>query len=381
MPFSLPLLTLLLLATNLRSPITAIGPLYPTLTQALHTSVANIGLLASIPLFIFALFSPVAVSLSARYGLKQSLSLALIAISMGLCLRVIPFLPMLYLGTLIGAIGIAIANVLLPSWLKQNFAVEQLGSITALYAMTMGVSASLFTAITVPIAHLGNWQLALLSPLPLTVVSWLLWRQLNQPKNSSIAPVHSSHHSLYRRPLAWAITAFMGFNSLTFYVIVNWLPAMLTNVGFSDSQAGLLDGVMQLVSAFVGIVLAVMLRRYSPKWLAVIHSLGQIIAVLGLIYQPQWALLWCILLGYFSGAVFIMALTFMSVYAKDAQESARLSAMAQTLGYLLACIGPSLAGWVYQLNDSWQPVQWGYIGAVILMACCGYLVGIIPHKK
>ncbi|MFM2476285.1 MFS transporter [Celerinatantimonas sp. MCCC 1A17872] len=373
MRFSYPLLTLLLLAANLRTPITAIGPLYSHLAKVLNVSSASIGLVASIPLLIFALFSPFAAKLADKIGLKNALSWALLAIIFGLLIRISGSLSCLYIGTLVCAIGIAIANVLLPSWVKENFNRNQLGTITALYAMMMGITGSIFTALAVPLEQWGNWQIALLSPAIVAIIALLAWLPAPTPQQP-VKVTKRSPSKLWRSKLAWAVTIYMALNSLSFYIIVNWLPAMLHASGYSHSQAGFLDGIMQLVSALVGLTMAIMLKRYSLKSLAVSHSLLQIVAIGGLIFYPQWALLWCAMIGYLSGGVFIIALTFMSVCSHDSQEAAQLSAMAQTFGYLVACFGPTLAGWTHQLSGSWLSVQLGYIVIMLLLALSGYWV-------
>lgn len=373
MRLSYPFLTLLLLAANLRTPITAIGPLYSHLAKVLHASTASIGLVASIPLLIFALFSPLAAKLAQRIGLKNALSWALLVIIFGLLVRVSGSLSSLYIGTLVCAIGIAIANVLLPSWVKENFNRNQLGTVTALYAMMMGVAGSIFTALAVPLEQWGNWQVALLSPAIIAIIALLVWLPAPTPKQS-VKITKRSSSKLWRSKLAWAVTIYMALNSLSFYVIVNWLPAMLSASGYSHSQAGFLDGVMQLISALVGLTMAIMLKRYSLKSLTVSHALLQIVAIGGLIFYPQWALLWCAMIGYSAGGVFIIALTFMSVCSHDSQEATQLSAMAQTFGYLVACIGPTIAGWAHQLSGNWLSVQIGYIIITILLAYSGYWV-------
>lgn len=38
--------------------------------------------------------------------------------------------------------------------------------------------------------------------------------------------------------LAWAVTAFMGLQSLGFYVVVTWLPQVLQDNGVSPAEAG-----------------------------------------------------------------------------------------------------------------------------------------------
>ena len=43
---------------------------------------------------------------------------------------------------------------------------------------------------------------------------------------------------IWRSALAWQVTLFLGINSLVYYVIVGWLPAILQDMGYSEAQAG-----------------------------------------------------------------------------------------------------------------------------------------------
>ncbi|NYY78467.1 hypothetical protein DMI69_18200 [Escherichia coli] len=42
---------------------------------------------------------------------------------------------------------------------------------------------------------------------------------------------------------------FLGINSLVYYVIIGWLPAILISHGYSEAQAGSLHGLLQLYSS------------------------------------------------------------------------------------------------------------------------------------
>src|SRR5699024_7038725 len=48
-----------------------------------------------------------------------------------------------------------------------------------------------------------------------------------------------------------------------------------------------------------------------------------------------------------------LALTFLSIRAKNAQDAADLSGMAQSVGYVLAATGPILIGSIYDMTDGW----------------------------
>ena len=72
---------ILLIAANLRAPITGVAPVLAMIQAGLDLGTAQAGLLTTLPLLAFALLSPVAPLLARRIGLEWALfaALALIA--------------------------------------------------------------------------------------------------------------------------------------------------------------------------------------------------------------------------------------------------------------------------------------------------------------
>ena len=60
------------------------------------------------------------------------------------------------------------------------------------------------------------------------------------------------------------------------------------------------------------------------------------------------------LMGVACGNAFGLAMMFFSLRTIETSHAARLSGMAQSLGYLLAAVGPVLFGIVYELFHSWS---------------------------
>ena len=75
---------------------------------------------------------------------------------------------------------------------------------------------------------------------------------------------------------------------------------------------------------------------------------------LGLLFAAETATaLWVVLLGLGQGACFSLALTFFALRAPDSEHAAALSGMAQSVGYLLAAVGPFLFGLLRDATHSW----------------------------
>src|SRR5690625_7942642 len=65
--------------------------------------------------------SPLVQRISMKYTNETTLIGGMVLLVIGLIVRSIPFVPLLFIGTILIGIGIAIANVLLPGVIKERF--------------------------------------------------------------------------------------------------------------------------------------------------------------------------------------------------------------------------------------------------------------------
>ncbi|MTI15986.1 MFS transporter [Rhodobacteraceae bacterium RKSG542] len=361
------------IALNLRAPLAAIGPLLGFIQSDLGLTATQAGLLTTFPLITFAIFSPVATALALKYGLEVSLKVALAFILAGTVLRTTGSQTALFTGTLIIGAGIAIANVLLPSIVKRDFP-HKYGEMTSLYALVMGAGSFIIACIAVPLVDVAKenavtvvpqwaFPLALMAVIPLAAM--LLW--LPQLKNRNAAAQNqngrTSKRKLLRSPAAWLITLYLAINSLITYVMFSWLPTIVVDAGFTPEQAGYVHGAMQLATAVPGIVMIPLMSRFQDKRpLAFCLCSLNLISLLGLMLLPSFAFFWALTFGFGIGAVFILGLSLFGIRTAHPQEAAALSGLSQFIGYLLAAVGPTLIGLLYQSSGSWT---------LPLSVCCG----------
>jgi len=183
-------------------------------------------------------------------------------------------------------------------------------------------------------------------------------------------------------PLAWQVTLFMGLNAMPFYVAVGWLPAILTDSGLSSAQAGEVHGILQLTTAIPGLILAATLRRLNDQKLATAGvSLLTAVSFIGILYLPNLAMLWAALLGFGSGASMMLGLTFIGLRTKNAGDAAALSGMAQSVGYLMAAMGPLLLGKVQELSGGWTGPLLMTAAIAVAGACTGMAAGRNAHLE
>lgn len=374
---ALLLASLLLIAMNFRGPITGVAPVLPDLQAAFGLSPARAGLLTTLPLLAFGIVSPFAATVARRFGLERSLFASLVLVAVGVLLRSAGTVACLFAGTVVIGTGIAIGNVLLPSLVKRDFP-DRVPTITGACALTMGIAAGGVSAVAVPLAAALGWQLALGASVLLPLLAGAAWSAQLSSRTAPAAGTPGAPHGgpVWRSPLAWQVTVFIGSNSLLFYVLIAWLPTILAQAGLSPTMAGSLHGAMQLAAAVPGLFLGpVIARMKDQKAIAAGLSLLVGAGLVGFIAWPGAAMLWATLVGFASGGAFLLALIYMGLRTGSPQQAAALSGMAQCVGYLLAAGGPTLAGLLHDALDSWDAVLGAGAVLSLVMATCGVLAG------
>ncbi|EBL8793928.1 MFS transporter [Salmonella enterica] len=369
---------ILMIATTLRVTFTGAAPLLETIRSDYGLSTAQTGLLTTLPLLAFALVSPLAAGIARRFGMERSLFAAMLLICAGIALRSLPSATLLFAGTAIIGCGIALGNVLLPGLIKRDFS-QHVAKLTGAYSLTMGAAAALGSALVVPLAlHGFGWRGALLMLMLFPLLAFLIWLpQWRTTRSANLSSSRALHErGIWRSPLAWQVTLFLGLNSLIYYVIIGWLPTILISHGYSEAQAGSLHGLLQLATAAPGLAIPLILHRLNDqRWIAALVSLLCAVGAAGLWFVPGQAIIWTLLFGFGSGATMILGLTFIGLRASSAHQAAALSGMAQSVGYLLAACGPPVMGKLHDASGSWYLPLSGVTVLAIIMAIFGLYAG------
>lgn len=369
---------ILMIATTLRVTFTGAAPLLETIRTDYGLSTAQTGLLTTLPLLAFALISPLAAGIARRFGMERSLFAAMLLICAGIALRSLPSAALLFAGTAIIGCGIALGNVLLPGLIKRDFS-QHVARLTGAYSLTMGAAAALGSALVVPLAlHGFGWRSALLMLMLFPLLAFLIWLpQWRTTRSANLSSSRALHErGIWRSPLAWQVTLFLGLNSLIYYVIIGWLPTILISHGYSEAQAGSLHGLLQLATEAPGLAIPLILHRFNDqRWIAALVSLLCAVGAAGLWFVPGQAIIWTLLFGFGSGATMILGLTFIGLRASSAHQAAALSGMAQSVGYLLAACGPPVMGKLHDASGSWYLPLSGVTVLAIIMAIFGLYAG------
>ena len=358
---ALVLVAIVLLAANLRPAITSVAPLIGRIQADAGVSGGVAGLLTALPLLAFAALSPVAPRLAWRFGAERVLIGSMLALCVGILLRSSGTgAATLFAGTAVLGAAIAAGNVLLPGIVKGKFP-GRAGAATGAYTVAMGTSAAIAAGASVPLTRLlgSGWQTPLAlwaAPALLAAVAWVpLLRRDGRGAGPSEPHPASPVANLWRSPLAWQVTAFMGLQSLGYYATLTWLPEILREGGTDAETAGWLLALSQavaIVSMFAAPVAAG--RRPSQQGVVAASVALSAAGVLGLLlFGGAAGALWVTLLGLGQGACFSLALTLFALRAADPDQAAALSGMAQSFGYLLAALGPPVFGVLRDATGSW----------------------------
>ena len=348
---------IVLIAANLRPAVTSVASLLTEIRLDLGLSSTTAALLTAAPVICFGLLAPFAPRLADRLGIERTLGLVLAALAAGLVVRVSGGDLTLFLGTIVVGGAIAIGNVLLPALIKRDFP-NRVGAMTGAYVASLQVAAAVAAGASVPIAAaLDGWRSGLgfwAIPAAVALVIWL--PQLRFRTLPPHAETKSAVGALLRDPLAWQLTLYFGLQSLQFYAIVSWLPTIYRDAGFSAQDAGLLLSVSTLMGAPASLITPTLAAR-APDQRVHALAVGVITGagVLGVLVSPTslpWV--WASLIGIGNGASFPLALTLMVLRTRSSFDTARLSAMAQSFGYLIAAMGPVMVGALHDLTGTWS---------------------------
>jgi CP family cyanate transporter-like MFS transporter len=420
------LIGLLLIAANLRAAITSVGPVLGDIRSDLCISAVTASVLISIPLVAFGVFSPVAPVLAARFGIERTLGGSLIVLALGIVARSWPGQVTLWGGTVLLGLAIAVINVLLPALVKRDYP-SRVGSITGTYSAVQSGVAAVAAGIAVPVADaaphgwrlsLGIWAgLALIAfaiflpqlrrvPEPLSVrtatapvpTAQATGLGIGTPAASGIpapteAPASVDSHAMraaaagttrrlgkrsFRSPwdaaLAWQVTLFMGLQSTIYYTVVTWWPAVEQAGGVSAAVAGWHQFAYQMFGLAGTILCAATINRMrDQRPIAVGVSAFMFAGILGQLLVPSLGLLWIALIGLGSGGSIVLALALLGLRTHHHGQSAALSGMAQSIGYLLAATGPIVISVLHDATTAWAVPLIVMLGVVLVQVVFGIL--------
>jgi CP family cyanate transporter-like MFS transporter len=369
---------ILLLALNLRGPLVAVSAVVDPVRADLGIDAATAGLFTSLPVLCFGLATPLAAALLARAGLGRGVLVALAVLLAGIVVRSLDGLPAAVTGTLLLGLAITAGNVAVPVVIGRDLR-EHSGAVLGAYTAALNVGSMLTLALTVPIAAVTGWRVALASWGALVVVAALVWWRATRggplepvPVPAGAAPEPAPAGTWWRRPVAWGLTAAFAGQAFAYYGVTAWLPQLLRDtLGMLPTSAGAASSVFQIAALGGAFGVPVLLRRFRPRAAVLTVCAAWTTLPLGLLLAPQLWVPWCVLGGAAQGGGLTVIFALVVRAARDAAENRRFSALVQGGGYTVAAAGPPVLGAVHAATGGWTAPLLVVLAAIALLAAAG----------
>lgn len=375
---ALLILGIILISINLRTSIASVGPLIPFIREDLGISNGLAGFLTTLSLITFAIFSLFAPSLGKKLGHGKAIFLGIVLLSVGVVIRVLGGIELLYIGTALTGIGIVIANVLMIPFFKARIP-EKIGLMTALLSTGMSLFAAIASGVSVPLAvDLGlGWRGSLVSWVGLMVLSLVVWIPQLKPQATPQSQLITQAKNVWKSRLAWQVTLFMGAQSVMYFTMITWLPDMLIARGMSPVNAGIALSYMQLIS-LIGTFFApnLVMRLKQQSGVVLLVGIGYLIGYGALFISDETVTFAALtVIGIGSGASLSIAYTLISMRTAEDLTTAKLSGMVQSAGYVLAALGPLVFGISLDLFDDWNILIWFLLAMTVQFIAFGWPAG------
>jgi CP family cyanate transporter-like MFS transporter len=378
---ALVLVGIVVLAFNLRPAAVSVGPLLDEISSGLHMHGAEAAVLTTLPVICFATIGALAPRLGQLVGLHRLIFVALLSVLLGLAARAhvgspLPFLVLSF----VSLAGMAAANVLLPSLVKLHFP-DRVGQVTALYSTALAVGLTAASTLTVPIAESGpgtDWRHGLevwALTAGVAAVPWIGLLRGEHRGHSAGEAIRGSQ--VARTRLGWAMAVFFGLQSLQAYSIFGWFADIFRDHGYSAHTAGLLLGVITGVTIPLSWVVPQLTARIHHPWVLLTFLMAcYLVGYVGLLVAPHsgaWA--WAAIIGTGS-CTFPFVLTLIGLRAHTSAGTAALSGFSQSVGYLIAIVGPFSVGVLHDATDGWT------VPLLFLLALCipQYVAGLAATR-
>ncbi|WP_228412460.1 MULTISPECIES: MFS transporter [unclassified Chryseobacterium] len=371
-------LVVILISSNLRSPIVAVAPVLGDVRDTLKLDNFQVSLLTSIPLFMFAVCSVLVSRFSNKFGISKLLMYSLIILSFGLFLRITGSLWALFLGSILIGLGICIGNVVTPGYVKNNFP-KQIGLMTGIFAVSMNLTAALASGFSVKIGEwtgfgwrgsLGIW-LIIAGLGFLVLLLELIFNKKNPGQPKTV--LSTSDFNMFTSSQAWNISIFMGLQSLFYYCMVAWLPSFLTDYNMQGESAGWVLFVIQITMIPVTFCCPIIANKMKDQRIMILFicalMFGSTMMFAG--FKSQWIYVNAVIIGISNGLSFSLSILFFSTRTKSSINAVKISGMAQSVGYLIAAFGPPIFGKLHDWDTSWNTSFYFLSAAVLLMLYFG----------
>ncbi|MDC5696919.1 MFS transporter [Intrasporangium calvum] len=378
-PLGVVVLGIVVVALSLRGPIVAVTPVLQQVSGDLGLSAGAAGLVGTLPVLAFAVASPLAALTVRRAGPEAAILLTMLGILVSQLVRAIPSTATLFAGTIALGLAITLGNIVVPVVIRRDVPLDRVGSVTGLYTAVLNIGSLLTALATAPLAEVLGWPLALAAWSLLAAAGLSFWgvrvrRQrtgssghpgaAEGPSGQAPAEATPPPRSATRNPATWLLSAAFASQSFSYYAYTTWLPTYLVDTtGSAVTSAGAMASTFQAWGIVGGFLVPALFRLVGLRWTAgIVGSLWLALST-GLILAPAAIAWWLTLGGIAQAGGFIVVFSALALASSDAREMGGMSAVVQTLGYVVAASAGPVVGALREATGGWGVPLWVLVGA------------------
>jgi CP family cyanate transporter-like MFS transporter len=355
-----PMLTrvlLLWLAGNgMRMTILAVPPLIPLIHRDLHMSETQVGILAGLPVVLFACAAVPGSLLIARFGAVATVVAGLLITALGSALRgAAPNVPVLYAATIVTGFGVAVMHPSMPP-LARSWLPGRVGFATAVYANGLLIGEILPVVLMLPVVLPlvgGSWRLGFVFwAVPCIVIAAIIF--LAAPRCIAVNGASWSSQRWWpdwNSGLLWRLGLTLGGANASYFTTNHFLPDYLNQTGHEDlvGPALVVLNVGQLPVSFLLLWLAGRFGRRSATYLVLgaVTLMGALGIILG---NGPIILASAGLIGVSTSSVLILVLALPPLLSSQ-EDVPRMAAGMFTISYSCAVIVPIVSGVAWDLTS------------------------------
>lgn len=375
--FWLNVVFLIAITLNLRAPITSLGPIIESIKDAYNINSALGGLLTSLPLIAFGSVS----FLVAYFSPMRAIVVGIVLIIIGEMYRSFGGSAGLFVGMALLGSGIAIANVLLPSFVKEKFP-RKIPFMMGVYSLVLNLSGIFGIVFALPLLAFLGLQYSLLFWLPFALLAFFVYiPQMRNGRLFRTIKKQKSNINIFTQISAWKITLFMGAQSFVAYAMFAWLALIVSEMGYGSEFGAnilLLAQAIAVPIGFIGpVILGKLKNAYRTVYMACLCGLYVVgFACLIWLDSKVGVVFGAICIGIPMGGVFAIALLFISTKSANSLIASKLSSMAQGFGYLIASTAPFIIGLLHDYFERFSQALY----LLLIMGVIVSILGLIAYR-
>jgi CP family cyanate transporter-like MFS transporter len=334
----------------------------------MQLSATEVGILAGLPVALFAVAAVPASLLIARIGALRAVLGGMFLTTLGSALRAAAGeFTLLCAATTLMSIGVAVMQPALPPlvrlWLRGH-----VGFGTAVYVNGLLVGEILPVAIAAPMLPLlgDSWRASLLFwSLPVLAIGILV--AALAPTGQEPARAGAPWWPDWRSPLVWRLGLVFGGVTSMYFTTNGFLPVFLVAVGQSQAIGDALTALNlgQMPASLVLLVVAD--RLIGRVWPYIAAGATALVAIAALVATSGTPLIVAsALLGFCCGAMLTLALALPPLLCAP-EDVARTSAGMYTLSYGCAVLVPLISGAAWDLTGVAYMAFLPIAGAALLL--------------